>query len=129
MMMMMMNATLLLCLSILFVGSNTASANDILCAYDLSRMSDCIAVNQCESQCGNVSGRIEASSCSQVNSMLCEAFSCCDECYDPIEAYFECALGTVGFDCDLECSSGGSLRNGWGWMVLVAATAVAHAVF
>ena len=119
------------CLLIFFLGwlENSATAADTVCPSQASSVSACHESNDCVTKCGSFNDFLTIISCEQFNTDLCSAVSCCDECFNEIEAYYECTLGTVfGVNCDLECSSAG-LRSGLGCIVvLVAAAALAKAV-
>ena len=124
-----MRALFLFSSLLIFLGwfQDSATAADTVCPSQARSVNACVARNDCVTKCGSFSETVSFISCSQFNSALCSAFSCCDECFNEIEAYYECGLGTVRLSCDLECSAG--LRSGLGYIVVLVAAAALAKVF
>ena len=95
---------LLSCLLVLFV-SKTLNAIDVQCGNQLRTFNDCIVNNTCESRCGGtINININVNTCAEANATVCNTFSCCSECFNPTELYYECSFRVFGITCDFECN-------------------------
>lgn len=101
----MKTVAILLSFLLLAFVSRTSNAIDVRCASQLSSIRNCLSSNNCVSRCGSFDVDSNVNNCNQANSAVCAGFSCCSECFNPLESYYECGLATFGIICDFECSS------------------------
>lgn len=83
-----------------------------ICSSQLDDAGTCLVNRNCLFALGGTCSTLDSNNnvdgCAAANDLFCRDFSCCPECHDLLERYYECFFAASGFPCDFDCDGSGS---------------------